>query len=168
VKKEEEFIMFNTDNFVKACQGQPPSAVKELLEEALRDPESIKEALAAIGSGKNVGEASMGVTVSKNSPLKMIGWAVHGKTISVPRTVVIQLASDDGGKYYAPAARTKRPGLATAFKTPVYEDAGFDIGSVSLSNVPAGQYAVSVIQVSDEAGPDTALVCDAQKKMEVE
>ena len=98
----------------------------------------------------------------------MIGWAVHGKTISVPRTVVIQLASDDGGKYYAPAARTKRPGLATAFKTPVYEDAGFDIGSVSLSNVPAGQYAVSVIQVSDEAGPDTALVCDAQKKMEVE
>jgi len=112
--------------------------------------------------------ASEAVTVSKNSPLKMIGWAVDGKTISVPRTVVIQLASVAGGKFYAPAARTKRPGLATAFKTPAYEDGGFDTGSVSLSNVPAGQYAVSVIQVSDEASPDTALVCDAQKKMEIE
>ena len=47
--------MFNSDNFVKSCQGQPPSVVKELLMEALRDPESITQALAAIGAGKNVG-----------------------------------------------------------------------------------------------------------------
>jgi hypothetical protein len=85
VKKEEEFIMFNTDNFVKACQGQPPSAVKELLEEALRDPESIKEALAAIGSGKNVGEGSMGDLIIYRGPdLTILKAAVPAKFKSPP------------------------------------------------------------------------------------
>ena len=60
--------MFNTDTFVKACQGQPASVVKELLEEALRDPDSITRALAAYGAGKNVGEAAMGDLVIYRSP----------------------------------------------------------------------------------------------------
>ena len=47
--------MFNSDNFVKLCQGQPPSVVKELLTEALHDPQSITQALAAIGAGEKCG-----------------------------------------------------------------------------------------------------------------
>ena len=60
--------MFNTDTFVKACQGQPASVVKELLEEALRDPDSITHALAAYGAGKNVGEGAMGDLLIYRSP----------------------------------------------------------------------------------------------------
>jgi predicted metal-dependent enzyme (double-stranded beta helix superfamily) len=67
-QEKEDMIMFNVDNFVKSCQGQPPSTVKELLEEALRDPESITQALAAIGSGKNVGAGAMGDLLIYRSP----------------------------------------------------------------------------------------------------
>jgi predicted metal-dependent enzyme (double-stranded beta helix superfamily) len=77
--------MFKVDDFVKACQGEPPSAVKELLAEALRAPESIKEALAAIGSGKNVGEGSMGDLVIYRSPdLTILKAAVPAKFKSPP------------------------------------------------------------------------------------
>jgi predicted metal-dependent enzyme (double-stranded beta helix superfamily) len=60
--------MFHTDNFVKACQGQPASVVKELLEEALRDPESIARALAGFGDGKNVGNNAMGDLLIHRAP----------------------------------------------------------------------------------------------------
>jgi hypothetical protein len=60
--------MFNVDQFVTACQGQPPSVVKALLEEALRDPESIKHALAAIGKDRQVGEGNIGDLVIFQSP----------------------------------------------------------------------------------------------------
>ena len=77
--------MFKVDNFVAACQGQSPSAVKELLQEALRDPEGIKEALAAVGSGKNVGEGSMGDLVIYCSPdLTILKAAVPAQFKSPP------------------------------------------------------------------------------------
>jgi len=77
--------MFKVDDFVKACQGQPASTVKELLEEALRDPESIKDALAAIGGGKNAGEGSMGDLVMHRSPdLTILKAAVPAKFKSPP------------------------------------------------------------------------------------
>src|SRR5215471_3880563 len=78
-------MTFNTDHFVKACQGQLPSAVKELLAEALRDPESIKEALAAVGSGKDVGEGSMEDRVIYRAPdLTILKAAVPAKFKSPP------------------------------------------------------------------------------------
>ena len=40
--------MFKVEEFVKSCQGRTPGAVKEILEDALRDPESIKHALNAV------------------------------------------------------------------------------------------------------------------------
>jgi hypothetical protein len=82
---KEDFAMFNVDSFVKACQGQSPSAVKTLLEEALRDPEGVKQALAAIGSGKKVGEGSMGDLVIYRSPeLTILKAAVPAKFKSPP------------------------------------------------------------------------------------
>ena len=77
--------MFDIANFVKACQGQPPSVIKELLEAALRDPASITEALAAIGAGKNVGEGSMGDMVIHRAPdLTILKAAVPSKFKSPP------------------------------------------------------------------------------------
>jgi predicted metal-dependent enzyme (double-stranded beta helix superfamily) len=69
--------MFHIDNFVRLCQGQPPSVVKELLEDALRDPESIKQALAAIGSGKDVGGGAMGdLLIHRSAGLTVLKAAV--------------------------------------------------------------------------------------------
>jgi predicted metal-dependent enzyme (double-stranded beta helix superfamily) len=77
--------MFNTDTFVKACQGQPASVVKELLEEALRDPDSITQALASYGAGKNVGESAMGDLVIYRSPeLTVLKAAVPARFKSPP------------------------------------------------------------------------------------
>jgi len=77
--------MFNIANFVKACQGQPPSTIKELLEAALRDPESVTAALAAIGAGKNAGEGSMGDMVIHRAPdLTILKAAVPAKFKSPP------------------------------------------------------------------------------------
>src|SRR5262245_20184690 len=68
MEKREDAVMFSTNNFVKSCQGQPASVVKELLEEALRDPESITQALAAFGAGKGTGQGSMSDSVIYRSP----------------------------------------------------------------------------------------------------
>jgi len=77
--------MFKVDDFVKACQGQPPSAVKELLQEALRDPESITVALAAVGAGKNVGDGSMGdLVIYRSADLTILKAAVPAKFKSPP------------------------------------------------------------------------------------
>jgi len=77
--------MFKVDDFVKACQGQPPSAVKELLQEALRDPESITTALAAVGSGKNVSDGSMGdLVIYRSADLAILKPAVPVKFKSPP------------------------------------------------------------------------------------
>jgi predicted metal-dependent enzyme (double-stranded beta helix superfamily) len=77
--------MFHIDQFVKACQGQPPSVVKELLAEALRDPESIQQALAAIGKDQQIGEGSIGDRVIFQSPdLTVLKAAVPAKFKSPP------------------------------------------------------------------------------------
>jgi predicted metal-dependent enzyme (double-stranded beta helix superfamily) len=85
ISNKKEAAMFNVDNFVKACQGQSPGAVKELLAEALRDPEGIKEALAAIGGGKNVSESAMGDMAIYRSPeLTILKAAVPARFKSPP------------------------------------------------------------------------------------
>ncbi|MGE0820510.1 MAG: hypothetical protein AB7G75_14300 [Candidatus Binatia bacterium] len=77
--------MFHVENFVKACQGQPPSAVKEILSEALRDPASIIQALADFGKGKNVADGAMGDMVIHRAPdLTILKAAVPPKFKSAP------------------------------------------------------------------------------------
>ena len=58
--------MFSIDQFVADCQGKRASAVKELLEEALRDPESIKQALAGIDA--EIGQSNIGDMALYKSP----------------------------------------------------------------------------------------------------
>lgn len=60
--------MFNVNDFVKACQGKQPSAIKEILTEALRDPESISKALASFGAGADVNQGSMGDMLIHRAP----------------------------------------------------------------------------------------------------
>jgi predicted metal-dependent enzyme (double-stranded beta helix superfamily) len=77
--------MFHVDQFVNSCKGQAPSRIKELLEEALRDPESITQALAAIGSGKSVSDGAMGDLLIYRSPdLTVLKAAVPPKFKSPP------------------------------------------------------------------------------------
>lgn len=58
--------MFHVEQFVEHCKGKPAGAVKALLEEALRDPESIKQALAAVG--KEIGQGRIGDLALYQSP----------------------------------------------------------------------------------------------------
>ena len=77
--------MFKVNDFVKACQGKQPSAIKEILTEALRDPESITQALAAFGEGKNVAQGGMGDLLIHRSPdLTILKAAVPPKFKSPP------------------------------------------------------------------------------------
>ena len=77
--------MFNVNDFVKACQGKQPSAIKEILTEALRDPESITKALVDFGTGKDVNQGSMGDLLIHRSPdLTILKAAVPPKFKSPP------------------------------------------------------------------------------------
>lgn len=77
--------MFNVDHFVESCKGRSASAVKELLAEALLDPESIKQALAAIGKDRQLGEGSIGDLVIFQSPdLTVLKASVPAKFKSPP------------------------------------------------------------------------------------
>jgi len=104
--------------------------------------------------------------VSVGSSLNMDGWAVDDKAVSVPKIVMVQLTSvRDNAKFYALASRgTKRPDVAQALNNSVYEDAGFDLKDTALSNVPAGRYETSIIQISG----NTAVVCDSGRKLDIE
>lgn len=77
--------MFDVNQFVESCKGQSASAVKELLAEALRDPESITQALAAIGKDRQIGEGKIGDLVIFQSPdLTVLKAAVPAKFKSPP------------------------------------------------------------------------------------
>src|SRR5215510_14358263 len=85
MEKREDAVMFNVDHFVKSCQGQPPSVVKELLAEALRDPESVKQALAAIGGGNNMSDGAMGdMVIHRSTDLTVLKAAVPAGFKSPP------------------------------------------------------------------------------------
>ncbi len=58
--------MFHLDQFVEDCKGKSASAVKELLEDALRDLDSVKQALA--GVDKEIGQGSIGDMALYKSP----------------------------------------------------------------------------------------------------
>jgi len=77
--------MFKVNDFVKACQGKQPSAIKEILTEALRDPESISKALASFGDGKDVSKGGMGDLLIHRAPdLTILKAAVPPKFKSPP------------------------------------------------------------------------------------
>ena len=77
--------MFNVDEFVKACQGQRPGTIKEILTEALRDPAGITKALADFGAGKDVGQGAMGDMLIHRAPdLTILKAAVPPKFKSPP------------------------------------------------------------------------------------
>ncbi len=58
--------MFNVDQFVNNCKGKPASAVKDLMEEALRDPAGVKQALDSIAAGRDISVAA-GRDISEGS-----------------------------------------------------------------------------------------------------
>ena len=77
--------MFNVNAFVNACQGQPPSVIKELLTDALRDPESVTKALMAFGEGKDVSKGGVGdLLIYKAPDLTILKAAVPPKFKSPP------------------------------------------------------------------------------------
>jgi predicted metal-dependent enzyme (double-stranded beta helix superfamily) len=79
--------MFKTEQFIKACRGQSPSVVREVMMEALRDPEGITQALASVGQGTNVSQGSMGDLLIHRSPdLTILKAAVPSRFQSPPHT----------------------------------------------------------------------------------
>ena len=60
--------MFHLDQFVEDCKGKSASAVKELLEDALRDLDSVKQAFDAVAAGKDISQAGIGDMAYFRSP----------------------------------------------------------------------------------------------------
>lgn len=79
--------MFDVKQFVEDCKGKSPGAVKELLEDALRDPDSVKQALDSFASGKDITKASVGDMVYFRSPeLTILKAAVPPKFKTPPHS----------------------------------------------------------------------------------
>ena len=77
--------MFNVKDFVKACQGKQPTAVKELLTDALRDPTGVAKALAEFGAAADVNKGAMGdLLIHRAADLTILKAAVPPKFKSPP------------------------------------------------------------------------------------
>ena len=75
--------MFDINQFVEDCKGRSAGAVKELLEDALRDPDSIKQALA--GMEQEIGQGSIGdMALYKSPELTVLKAAVPAEFKSPP------------------------------------------------------------------------------------
>lgn len=101
--------MFRLDQFIEDCMDKPPSAVKELMEEALRDPASVKQALDALAAGRDLSKASIGDMVCFRSPaLTILKAAVPPKFKSPPHNykmwaVIGAYDGQENNRFYRPS-----------------------------------------------------------------
>lgn len=88
--------------------------------------------------------------VKSEEGFELEGWAIDEKGKSIPDTVVIELVSADGSKYYATASRIprKRDDVAKFFKEPAYQKSGYKINA-DIKAVPPGEYEIIVVQLID-------------------
>ena len=70
------------------AKGKQPSAIKEILTEALRDPESISKALASFGDGKDVSKGGMGDLLIHRAPDLTILKARFRRNSKVRRIII--------------------------------------------------------------------------------
>lgn len=115
--------MFNVNDFVKACQGKQPTAIKELLTNALRDPTGVAKALADFGAGKDVNQGSMGDLLIHRAPdLTILKAAVPPKFKSAPHNhlmwAVIGVYDGQENNYFY---RRTEAGLEAAGGKQVYQ-----------------------------------------------
>ena len=104
------------------------------------------------------------VTVKKDSPFSIGGWAIDDKTQSAPKDILIQLVSQKNKKnYYAVGVRVERPDVADHFKIPAYKNSGFELRTASVSHLPTGTYLIRVIQVTGK----NVIVCESPKKLNI-
>ena len=103
--------------------------------------------------------------VKKSTNLAIGGWAADDRNGSVPPEVSIELVSADGKERVTGAASrgTKRPDVAKAFNTPVFEGAGFD-GVVSIEKAASGRYSIWIVQMSN----GVSLSCDSKRIVEIQ
>jgi len=115
--------MFNVNDFVKACQGKQPSAIKELLTDALRDPAGITKALAEFGAGTDVSKGAMGDMLIHQAPdLTILKAAVPPKFKSPPHNhlmwaVIGVYEGQENNHFY----RRSENGLEAAGKKQVHQ-----------------------------------------------
>ncbi len=60
--------MFDLNQFIENCKGKPASAVKALVEEALRDPSAVKTALDAELAGRDLSKGGLADMICFRSP----------------------------------------------------------------------------------------------------
>ncbi len=115
--------MFNVTEFVKACQGKAPGAVKELLTNALRNPTAVAKALAEFGAGTDVNKGAMGDMLIHRAPdLTILKAAVPPKFKSPPHNhlmwAVIGVYDGQENNYFY---RRIENGLEAASRKQVYQ-----------------------------------------------
>ncbi len=60
--------MFDLKQFIESCKGKPASGVKELIEEALRDPSAVKTALDTALAGRDLSKSGLANMICFRSP----------------------------------------------------------------------------------------------------
>ncbi len=102
------------------------------------------------------------VTLKKADNLELAGRAFDTKVGTAPTTVALQLMRDKVSYYTILNRQANRQDLVKAFGNPEYAKAGLT-GSISLANLPAGQYDAFVLQLS----VDKNIVCSTHRKFNI-
>ncbi|AYH45332.1 Ig-like domain-containing protein [Azoarcus sp. DN11] len=88
-----------------------------------------------------------GAGVSKAQAVRIEGWAFNTLSQTVPKEVEIIFTTQDGrtSKSVKAERDLKRPDVASIFKNPTLEAAGYSV-DVTLGDLPEGTYSVAVAQ----------------------
>ena len=81
--------MFDLNEFIENCKGRPASAVKQLIEEALRDPAAVKAALDAEFTGRDLSKAGLANLICFRSPTLTVLKAATPPKFKRPRIITI-------------------------------------------------------------------------------
>ena len=81
--------MFDLKQFIESCKGKPASAVKELIEEALHDPASVKPAFDAKLAGRDLSKGGLADLICFRSPTLTVLKAATPPKFKTPRTITI-------------------------------------------------------------------------------
>lgn len=91
-----------------------------------------------------------GASVSKTQAVRIEGWAFNTLSQTIPAEVEIVLTMQDGktSKSIKAERNLKRPDVASAYKNPALEGAGYSAETI-LTDLPEGGFNVAIIQNDD-------------------
>ncbi len=140
--------MFNLDQFIEDCKGKSAGAIKELLEDTLRDPDAVKQALASMD--QEIGQGNIGdMALYKSPQLSILKAAVPAGFKSPPHdhrmwAVIGVYEGQENNTFYRRSGESLEPAGGKELKTSDVLVLGEDAVHAIANPLDQTSYAIHV------------------------